>query len=135
MRTEATVEGEATVMLMDLDAQTMYMYMPSQGMAFKLTFEEPESAVEEAQSILGYNPVIIGTETLDGKVCLVVEYTVEGSTAKMWIWKDQGFPIRAEITTTEGTIIMEYANIEFVDIPDSMFELPEGVQIQEIPGF
>ena len=29
---------------------------------------------------------------------------------------------------------MEYKNIEFADIQDSMFELPEGVEIMEIPG-
>ena len=39
-----------------------------------------------------------------------------------------------EITTSEGKMIMEYKNIEFVDIPDSMFELPAGVQIMEMSG-
>ncbi len=132
MKTETTVEGETVVMLIDIDAQTMYMYFPEQNMAMKMTFEMPESAIDEAQSIPDYNPVIIGTETMDGKVCLVIEYTIEGSTAKMWIWKEKGFPIRVEMTTTEGTVIMEYKNIDFSDIPDSEFELPAGVT--EIPG-
>jgi outer membrane lipoprotein-sorting protein len=52
----------------------------------------------------------------------------------MWIWEQYGFPIRVEMTTTEGTVIVEYKNIEFTDIPDIMFELPEGVEIMEIPG-
>jgi len=38
------------------------------------------------------------------------------------------------MTTDEGMVIVEYKNIEFVDIPDSMFELPEGVEIMEMPG-
>jgi hypothetical protein len=28
---------------------------------------------------------------------------------------------------------MEYTNIDFSDIPDSVFEIPEGVQIIEQP--
>ena len=129
-----TVEGQLVVTLMDMDAHTMYMYYPDQNMAMMMTYEPTESAIDEAQAISDYNPTIIGHETLDGKVCLVVEYTVEGATATMWIWEQHGFPIKIEMTTTEGTVIIEYKNIEFVDIPDSMFELPEGVEITEIPG-
>jgi hypothetical protein len=134
MRTETTMEGETIITFLDIDAQTMYVYYPDQNMAMKVTFEMPESAVGEAESVPDYNPVIIGTETLDGKVCLVVEYTVEGSTTKMWIWKDKGFPIRIESVTPDGTVVVEYKNIDFGDIPDSEFELPAGVEILEIPG-
>jgi len=112
----------------------MYMYLPEQSMAMKMDLAQaPKSATEEAGSILDYNPTVVGTETIDGKVCLVVEYTAEGATTKAWIWEEHGFPIRVEATTSEGTTIVEYKNIEFVDIPDSEFELPEGVQIIE-PG-
>jgi outer membrane lipoprotein-sorting protein len=63
----------------------------------------------------------------------VVEYTVpaEQTTVKMWIWKEYGFPIRAEMTTSAGTTIAEYRNLDFSDIPDSLFELPPGVEIME----
>ena len=134
MRMEMTVEGQLVVTLMDMDAHTMYMYYPDQNMAIKMTYEPTESAIDEAQAIPDYNPTIIGHETLDGKVCLVVEYTVEGSTSTVWIWEQHGFPIKIEMVTVEGTVIIEYKNIEFVDIPDSMFELPEDVEITEIPG-
>jgi outer membrane lipoprotein-sorting protein len=63
-----------------------------------------------------------------------VEYTVEGTATKMWIWEEYAFPIRVEVTTTEGKTTIEYKNIEFVDIPDSMFELPAGVEIIQMPG-
>ena len=134
MRTETVVEGQTTIMLVDSDAQVTYMYFPDTNMAMKMSFEEPDSPIEDAESIPDFNPVILGTETLDGKVCLVVEYTFEGITVKMWVWKDNGFPIRVEMTTPEGDMVMEYRNYDFGDIPDSKFELPEGVQIQEIPG-
>jgi len=135
MRTEMTQEGQTQVVLIDYDARTMYMYMPEENMAMKMTFNPPaESAVEEAQSVADYNPTVVGTETIDGKVCLVVEYTVEGAATKMWIWKEYAFPIRVEVTTAEGKTIVEYKNIAFGDIPDSEFVLPPGVEIIQLPG-
>jgi outer membrane lipoprotein-sorting protein len=111
------------------------MYMPEENMAMKMAFNPPaKSAVEEAQSVADYNPTVVGTETIDGKVCLVVEYTAEGAATKMWIWEEHAFPIRVEVTTAEGKTVVEYKNIEFGDIPDSDFELPSGVEIIQVPG-
>jgi outer membrane lipoprotein-sorting protein len=135
MRTEMTQGGQSTIIMMDMDAKTMYSYMPAQNMAFKMTFNPTtESAVGEAQSLQSYSPKTVGTETIDGKVCTVVEYTDQGTTSKMWIWQDRGFPIRVETTTAQGKTVIEYKNMDFSDIPDSMFELPVGCQIMQMPG-
>ena len=134
MLMEVIAEGQAIISLLDMDAQTIYIYYPDQNMATGMTYEPVESAMDEVQSITDYNPTILDPETLDGKVCLVVEYTAGVTTTKMWIWKENGFPVRIEMTNSEGKTVIEYKNIEFVDIPDSMFELPEGVEIMEIPG-
>jgi outer membrane lipoprotein-sorting protein len=134
MRMELTAEGQNMVYLIDSDAKMMYMYIPVQNMAMKMDFSLAPEAATESLALEGYNPVAIGTETLDGKVCLVVEYTVQGVKTKSWIWKEKGFPIRMETATPQGTMVMEFKNIEFVDIPDSMFELPAGVQIVQFPG-
>jgi hypothetical protein len=135
MRTEMSEGGQTTIMLMDMDARIMYSYMPDQNMAIQMTWNPTtKSAADEAKSILDYSPAIIGTETIDGKLCTVVQYTAEGQTAKMWLWQEHGLPIRAEITTPQGTVVMEYKNIQFTDIPDSTFVLPDGVQITKMPG-
>jgi outer membrane lipoprotein-sorting protein len=135
MRTEMTLQGQVTVLLLDTDAKTMYTYMPAQNTAIKMTWNPTtKSATDQAKSVSDYNPTIVGTETIDGKVCTVVQYTVQGQTAKMWLWQDYGFPIRVEATTAQGTTVIEYKNIQFVDIPDSMFTLPDGVQITQMPG-
>jgi outer membrane lipoprotein-sorting protein len=132
IRTEMTEQGQTTIMLIDYDAGTYYMYMPDQNMAMQMPFDQAaESAIEEAQSITNYDYDIVGTETMDGKVCLVVTYTVGNESAKMWVWKEHGFPIRIETTTAEGTTVVEFKNIDFSNIPDSMFELPPGVEVME----
>ena len=135
MRTEVSAEGQTTVLIMDAEASTMYTYMPAQNMAMKMSWNPTtKSATEEAISVTGYHPVTVGTETIDGKVCTIVQYTVEGKTAKMWLWQQHGIPLRVEAQSPQGLVVMEYKNISFDDIPDSMFTLPEGVQIVSMPG-
>jgi outer membrane lipoprotein-sorting protein len=135
MRTETTVQGQTTILLADTDAKTMYMYMPSQNSAFKMTWDNTsKSAGDASSSISKYNPVILGTETMDGKVCLVVQYTAEGTQTKMWIWQEKGLPVRIEANTAQGLMVMQYKNFEFVDIPDSQFVLPSGVKVSDFPG-
>ena len=133
-----SAEGQTVINLIDFDAMTMYMYNPAENVAIQMDLSGfEELATEESEGILDYNPTIIGTETLDGKVCLVVAYTYTDSQGvevkvKQWLWKEHGFPIRMETTRQGQTSIMEMKNIEFDDIPDSTFELPEGVQVKEL---
>jgi len=134
MKMESTVENEIVITLVDSDAEVMYIYYPAQNSAMKLDFSgAPESDIEGIQSIEQYDPEIVGTETVDGKVCMVVVYTEEGIETKAWIWKDKGFPIKVETTTSEGKTTIEWKNIDFGNIPDGTFQLPAGVEIMEFP--
>ena len=141
MRTEGTLEGKSMVYLLDMSEQLAYMYFPAENTAMKIDFGKAqetvgESPTEQSESVMKYNPVTVGTEVLDGKTCSVIEYTTETGEVKMWIWTKYGLPIRTELTTAKGTSVIELKNIEFGDISDSMFELPAGVQIMEMPfGF
>ena len=132
MRTEATLQGTNTITLIDKDAKTVYAYMPAQNLAMKIPFDPaqvPKSPAEEARSIQNSNPKVVGTATIDGKACSVVEYNSAQVSGKAWIWKDKGIPVRTEVTVGGGKITAEYKNIDFADIPDSMFELPAGAKI------
>ena len=135
MRMEMSMQEIATVLLTDQDAKTMYSYMPAQNIAMKVNYDQAQKpATQEAGSIADYNPKNLGTESIDGKTCLVVEYSAEQATTKMWIWEDRGLPVKVEKTSTEGKTIIDYKNYDFSDIPDSMFELPSGVQIIQTGG-
>ena len=131
IRVEMAAGGVTVITI--LNGDTMYMYYPKRNMAMKMdTSGAPESAVEDVGSIGKYRPRVIGTETMDGKICTVVEYVTPEGRTKMWIWQKHGFPIRTEMTTGDGTIIMEYKNIQLGEIPDSMFKLPAGVKIMDM---
>ena len=135
MRMESTQQGQSIVMLINGDTKIMYMYMPAQNMALKEDYgQAPKSASDNANSILQNTPTVIGTETLDGKLCTVIQYTVNGATTKEWIWQAKGLPVRMQITTSQGTTTTDFKNYDFSDIPDSTFVLPAGVQIQSLGG-
>jgi outer membrane lipoprotein-sorting protein len=133
-RIEMSAAGQDIVMLIDSDAETAYTYIPAENMAMEMNLSDFEGVATEAvDEILDYNPTVIGTETWDGKVCTVIEYTVvvKGveSKTKQWIWIEHGFPIRTETIAGDKPALLECRNFEFGDIPDSMFELPPGVEI------
>ncbi len=133
MRMEMTAEGQKMITIMNGDKGEMYMYHPEENMARKMDFSQaPKSAVETASSIEQYNPTVIGTETIDGKLCTVVEYTSPEGSSKVWLWQKYGLTIRMEMTTPEGTLRTEIKNVEFGDISDDKFELPAGVEVMEM---
>lgn len=124
MRTDATLPGLGeTISIIDFDAQTMSTVMGGQTLTVDIAMA-PQSPITAAQSLADYAPTIVGTETIDEKVCTVVEYTMEEVTAKMWLWEEHGFPVKIETTTAEGTVTIQYTDIDFSSIDDSIFELP-----------
>jgi outer membrane lipoprotein-sorting protein len=125
MKTETTMQGMTIVTYIDYDAQRLCAYIPVTGMVMATDFSMAQAdPLDQAETILDYQPTIIGSETIDGKDCLVFEWTAEGVTTKWWLAKDDGFPRRVETTTAQGTTTIEYSNVEFTDIPDSEFEFP-----------
>ncbi len=138
-RIEMTSEGKIMVYLVDTGEQQAYLYFPSDNTAMKMDISTAQettgkSPTEQSQSLEDYNPVIVGSEVLDGKNCLVVKYTQGTEEVKTWIWKDHGLAIKMESKTPEGTSTIELKNIDFGNIADSMFVLPAGAQIMEVPS-
>jgi outer membrane lipoprotein-sorting protein len=128
--TEAIGGQPSAISIVDFDAGVQFLYMPDLNIAYRMVYnQEAVTSLTETQSITDYDYTELGTETVDGKVCLVVEYRAGGNTVKTWIWKEHGFPIRTETTTAQGTTVVEFKNIDFSNIPDSMFLIPQGVQI------
>jgi outer membrane lipoprotein-sorting protein len=133
MKEKMTSQGMTIVMIYNMDENVGYMYYQEQNVAMEMDMGEgplPASPLEESSNILKNNPNITGTETINGKVCMVVEYNIPGAgSVKAWIWKDKGFPIRMETVSSEGTTVIEFTNISFDNIPDSEFELPDDVMM------
>lgn len=131
---------QETVMIADSNTKTAYVYFPASGYAIETEFANAEEAFEKSiteasRTLMDYDPVIVsGAEMVDGKECVIVEFSVAGEEIRMWIWKAYGIPVQAEGTLPDGTVDRaRMENFDFSDIPDSMFELPEGVELMDMP--
>ena len=135
-RDETITGGMKNVIIYNLEAGVMYMYIEGEGTAMEFTLDPsqaPEGVTENPNDILDFNPQVTGTETIDGKSCTVITWDIpETGTMTEWIWTEKGFPVKVETVTDQGTTTIEFTNIDFSDIPDSMFELPEGLVVTTI---
>jgi outer membrane lipoprotein-sorting protein len=134
MRMETDMGGSSTILLIDPTAKAMYTYLPAQNTAYITS--DPINVMVYATMAGRYctNPQATGTETIDGIACQIYEFNLSGNTAKIWVWKDKGLPIKIAMTDSTGTHTIEYKNYDFSDIPDSMFVLPAGVKMVQAPG-
>lgn len=137
-RMESEAMGSKATIIVNPEIGKGYNITPSGAIEFDILEYDDEmtSPSEMTEDILGYNLSEIGSETIDGKRTKIIEYVDdEGDTTRMWVWEDKGFPIKWEMTTAEGTMVMEFKDIEFDCASDDMFELPEGVDLITIPDF
>jgi outer membrane lipoprotein-sorting protein len=134
-RYEITSEGTTIISIFDMDAGVYYM-SSGENIWMAMTLGPstiPEGVTENPNDILDYNPQTTGTETIDGKSCTVITWEIpDTGTMTEWIWTEKGFPVKMETITSEGTTTIEFTNIDFSDIDDSMFELPDGAIVTTI---
>lgn len=77
---------------------------------------------------------LTGTEEVSGMMCDVYTIDTPQEKAKVWVLKNENFPILLKSETTipfeSQTIAQEIAfNI---DIPETAFEIPSGIEFQEV---
>lgn len=113
-----------------------YMYTSGQKQAIKATDSQPTEDINPVQSLLAVkeNTPTLGKEIRDGKNCVVVQYKEGEVETRMWLWEDQGLPVRIESTYNNSTTVMEYKNYKLEALPASLFELPPGMEVMELPG-
>ena len=137
----------------------VYEYLPDKG-KYKKTKVDAGFSRKQSYSYGGPAshgaPLILGTETLDGKKTLIVQALPNTNdysrsikqigSGKAWIWEDTGIVVRWTGTTQthlvdQGTdkgsfsavVTCEYKNFSFrdEDVPDSLFEVPPDKVIEE----
>jgi len=138
MKMRLTQVGETMIVIVDRTARTMIMYSETSMQGMSLPYQEKETPADDAAEIMGYNPRVIGPETLDGKLCTVIEYTdpEQGSAVvKAWIWNQYGFPIQMEITAGGQKTTYHYRDITLNTVTAADFNIPPGITIMTgFPG-
>lgn len=134
-RLEGETAGVKSIMITDNQGD-MYMVNMTEktAMKFPATDDQTEPANAWADEELDKMKVV-GKEKVDGHNCTVVEVTEEDSITKMWLRQDIGMPVKTESKSDDATIVIENKNFKIGAQPDSLFELPAGVQVMEMPDF
>ncbi len=138
MRVEMEVPegGGKMISIVNSSEGVVYSYGEDQGMATKMPLAQSEVDTSTPQdysdSLKPESMKYIKTETLDGKECLVYEVSDSDFTGMTWLWKDYGIPLRIEATSEGESMVMEYKNVQVTELDDSLFQLPEGVEVMDL---
>lgn len=134
MRTEAVMENQKMVTIINGDANTAYTYWPDSKTAMKWPMDKAkavESPDRYAGSVDATNAKVLETATYDGancKVLMIQKADGKGET-KMWVREDYGIPVRIENNDSGISTVIEYNNLQVGPVPAEMFQLPAGVQV------
>ena len=143
IRAETSMETSGqeveSVYFLHREEEMSYIYIPVQNRAMSMDYSNVKDEVgdtpkSQSLEIQAKDFEVLGEETWDGKDTVIIEYSLEGgNNVKTWVWKEYGLPVRIVSSTTEGEVVTELRNIEFTDISDDKLELPEGVQVMDMP--
>jgi outer membrane lipoprotein-sorting protein len=136
IRQETVVEDVTSVVILRLDKKVSWTLMEeNQYMEMKMPFDPAHPEESDVQ----YEKATIGTETINGYTCQMVQYTYKEKKygiMTQWVADKLGFPIKVQSKDSKNkkvTMTMEYTNIKVGKQPDSLFEIPEGYEKFALP--
>ncbi len=138
---QMSFEDETLIFIADAVQGLAYQYLPDHNMAMELDLAQTGEILrdgsirDQALALVYYDPVVVGRELYNDKECLVVEYMVENEQITMWIWEEYGLPIKTESVVNGYFMSAEVTNISFDPPASDIFDLPEGVEITDVPMF
>ena len=135
-RMETTMQGQQSIIVHN--EQGTFIVMPSEGMAMKTEIHPGQGAVAGGDNYGQYlqqqQAQKTGSETVDGHDCDIYQFTsAEGEATTAWVRTDIMFPVKLEVQSPQGKVLVELSNIQ-LDAPVSRqdFELPAGVQVMDM---
>lgn len=112
-----------------------YSYAEGQTEGSKFKIDVPKDSVDNQKmteaAILKRGGKKVGEEELLGKGCNIYEFTEQGATTKVWIWKNMLIKMVAKQGEMEVT--MEATELkETSDFPAGIFDVPANVNFKEM---
>jgi hypothetical protein len=124
--------GYTQVTIWDSSTRTNYLWYPDQHVACQVpTGQGKDNPQGNDTQII---PTYQGTDTVDSKLCDVYKWTFGDSTMKEWIWKEESFPIKQEVTTSGQIATFEFQNIVFGTLSNDLFTVPSN-ELQPYPCY
>ena len=161
MRIESTTMGMKTITIQRHDKGMTYQLMPDQKMCMEMPIPKapaPPAGQEPAATVSKTGE----TKKIGKYTCTRYDAAVSGRTYRFWMTEDvdlgsemanywqtptpgdspklgqemakvKGFPIRMEMPSPQGTVVLTVTTVKKQDVPDSMFEVPEGYRKMSMP--
>lgn len=137
MRMEMNSPEGQMIQIVDQEVKKAWTYMPEQQMAIEVDMNQvdvPESPSDYAENVEAADAKYLGKEKVNGIDCY--KYSVENKEDEgsviYWVHSEYGLPVRVEITAEDSVTTINYKNFVVGDIEDSQFQLPDGVEVQNI---
>jgi outer membrane lipoprotein-sorting protein len=136
-RLERTHSGKSSVTVRN--ASGLFTYYPDEGIATRISAMDAsqqrflDNAANYPEYLRKHRARLIAEESVRDYPCEVylLEDRAIGGAVKVWLWKEEHFPVRLQVLSGRGKVTVDLNNIQIgVRAPESLFELPMDVQIQ-----
>lgn len=142
-RREMEMMGHKTVTISRGD--TIWTLMPSQRMYLENRFDENKDEQSPIDLLHDDGLVLtkVGQEKVNGVIADKFRMEVTDSDSapmKGFLWLlDEAIPVRVDGAVIEEGVqshfLIDMTEIDFATQPDSLFEIPAGYQLMQVPGF
>jgi hypothetical protein len=138
VRMDSNTRGHQSIMIIDASTKTSYMLMPQQKMYMEMHADP--GGFQPGQAPSTFDPKhpcaadatckMVGTETINGRVCQKWETTTKHGTMTTWI--DQKLYYAMKVVSAGYT--SELSNVKEGKQDPSLFEVPAGYHKMGTPG-
>ena len=121
-----------------IDGRNVYSYLTSREQALKMTSKAPPkiSVLADYTAYLeSLDAKKIGSEKVGQYDCDIYELEDPRTRtmSKVWLWRDEAFPVKVENRLSEGIVTTVMENVKVgIEIDDSFFSVPQGIEIVEV---
>jgi hypothetical protein len=130
-RTETSMRGMTSVMILRRDTQSGYMLMPAQKMYMQMDFAKAQAQSGGGQAADAVEITEVGQETIEGQSTTKYKLIMKDGSAGgfMWFTKD-GIMVKMDTVVKDGRnksrMTMTLKNIKVGSQDASLFEVPAG---------
>lgn len=140
MKTEATMNNQKMISIIDSEKKEVITYIPDQKTASKLKLEEYQGKDDTSPGeYLGMTDnkqiKVTGTETVNGMQCKVIEITADNTKViKEWISIELGLPVKIEQEIDGKKTVIDFKNYKVGSgtVSDDIFKLPSDVNVIDL---
>ena len=137
VRVESDLGGAKSIMIKNKSGD--FNYLPAQNKAIKIPEQMQRPNLTDDLSNFGEflkknKATVVGSEIVQGHNTDIYQFvSPAGANTKVWLWKEQQFPLKIEVKEANHAMTIDLTNIKFDPTTDeTTFQLPPNVKIADL---